>query len=125
MTLRTVVNFFSPNDHAGLNQKQIPVSVEHFIQQPIMLFSITSITMTAFFIADLLIVKNWLIPMGIFEAVTALLLVFYNMGITFTAVQLSMSYPGVSRLVIQKTSLLLINIPIALLYLYIIKTTIF
>lgn len=123
--IKTVINFFSPSHHDGLNGKQIPVSIEHFIQQPVMLFSITLITMTAFCITDVFIAYRWLIPAGIFQAVTALLLIFYNMGVTFTAVQLSMSYPDLTRLILQKTSLLFINIPIALLYLYIISTTIF
>jgi hypothetical protein len=125
MTLRTVLNFFSPNDHGGLDEKQIPVSIEHFIQQPIMLFTITLITMTAFLGIDMLISSEWLIPIGIFQAVTALLLVFYNMGVVFTAVQLSFTYSNMKGLLLQKTSLLFINIPILACYLFIIKTIVF
>lgn len=125
MTIKSVINFFSPNDHSGLDEKQIPVSVEHFIQQPIMLFAITLISMTAFFGIDMFISSTWLIPMGIFQAVTALLLVLYNMGVVFTAIQLSFTYPNMKRLLMQKTSLLFINIPILALYLFIIKSIVF
>ncbi len=123
--MKHILHFFSPLDFDGVDVKHIPVSVEKFLKQPLFLAGITFSIMTLFFITDLVIKRQWLITLGIMQAIVTLLITVFNVVLVLTAVQISLNYPYVRTLVFKKTSILFLNIPLAILYLYIINSIIF
>ena len=120
--MKHIMQFFNPLDFDGLDVKKIPVSVEKFLRQPLLLASVTFCIMTVFFITDILIKRHWLITLGIMQAIVTLLITVFNVVLVLTAVQISLNYPYVRTLVFKKTCILFLNIPLAILYLYIINS---
>lgn len=123
--MNNFLNFFSPQNLDGLNQKQIPVSVEKFLPQPLILSAITFVIMSLFFVIDILINQDWLLTVGIMQVIVSLLITVFNIALVLTAVQISLNYPYVSKLVFKKTCILFVNIPIAISYICIINSTTF
>ncbi|MFP9113898.1 hypothetical protein ACLI1A_08130 [Flavobacterium sp. RHBU_3] len=124
--MKTVLNFFSPNHYGKTLAENIPDNIKDVISQPYQLFKATFSIITTVFLLILILPQRFVLVFLFILAIagTPIVLAMAIFYILFLATLFTVAITNrpYALLILQKSSILLLNIPISFIYINIIKT---
>ena len=124
--MKFIINFFDPKHYGRFSNDEIPEKVKDYISHPLLVFKITFIICTLFFITNFAIgtsdKPDWLIMIFFFEALSLLLLSAFHILLITTYIIFAIADYKYIQFIAQKTSVILINVPISIIYIHILNS---
>jgi hypothetical protein len=124
--MKQLLNFFNPKHYGSHSPESIPDNIKGYLFWPLQAFKVTFIIATIFFVVQFLMgifnVHPWFFVIAIFQAGIIVLLVSYNILLLTLFVIFTVVDRKYFWLILQKASLLLLNVPVAVLYFYILNS---
>lgn len=124
-SMKTVLNFFSPYHYGKHGNQGIPKSVISYLGWPMQTFKISFVLLTMFTFITLLLIQfggnSYSIIIALVLGAGLLITVAYNVLTSACLVVFCITDRKFLPLILQKSSILLLNIPITFLYINIIN----
>ncbi|MFL9845152.1 hypothetical protein [Flavobacterium rhizosphaerae] len=111
--MQTIINFFSPYDYGRHNPNQVPNSLKDLLIWPFYIFRLCFIAGTTLMLLYIVTKLQVLVLIGFFYTVAAVVL---NLLLVLCYGIYAFTQPYYRLLILQKATILLLNIPIAILY---------
>ncbi|KGO88690.1 hypothetical protein Q765_01980 [Flavobacterium rivuli WB 3.3-2 = DSM 21788] len=124
--MQNILNFFNPKHYGSLSSDRISEKVKEYLFFPFRVFKITLIISTIFFILNFVLFfycePESLIVILMVEAVLLLVLSAFHVLLGITFIIFAIADRDHAPLIAKKISVVLLNIPIGILYIYILKS---
>lgn len=108
-----LLNFFNPTHYGRRHEDEIPEYIKNYLKEPIVVFKLSFIAGTVLFLLYIVTRFEGLLVIGHFYVVITALINLIVFGVFMIMAIINYRY---GLLILQKTSVQLLNIPIALLY---------
>ena len=108
-----IINFFDPWYYGSLDPARVPNTVKYAIRWPLRIFLLSFTLGSMLFAGYQLLKSETLLVIGFFYVMAA---VAFNLLTLIVFLVMCLQYNQFSVLILKKTAILLLNIPIAIIY---------
>lgn len=124
--MQALLNFFDPKHYDRFSPDNIPENIRSYMLWPFQTFKLTFPIVSVFFAATFLVeafdvTAWWLLMIFFFLGFGTILVVCYNILFLALFIIFAIADRKYGWLILQKASVMLLNVPVTLLYLYLLS----